>query len=460
VQYARTPFVLDHKALALGRASDVLAVDPRAIGSTLALRASAPLSDWTPPSGTEAPARVALVEVLGPIAQRGDTLCGFYDGWDTIEGRVTRALAADDVDAVVLVIDSPGGDVAGMAESIGRMRSAVAESGKPCLAYADECATSAAYALATVATKIYMPASGLTGSIGTVSIHVDESQHMADHGYKATIVRSGDRKFEGNSLEPISPEALNAKQVGVDRAANAFASLVATARGGDAGKYLALQGRVLLAPEALAAGLVDGIVGRDEVIQRAAAAVGDKRMNEQAKKAPTNIAAAIDPNEISALEVGRVAMALTGAADAEGAIKALRGWQVDAAKATALEADRLKAEQEAEAKERVDLVKGMVARGAVGPAKAWIVGEKGPTVGAVAEPWASMKIKHLRAAAGAFEEPTERRETKPSATDAATPTAAQIERAKQLGVKPESLAAAERELAAANIKSSVAALGG
>lgn len=451
--FARTPFVLDAKALALGRASDVLALDPRALGASLTLRASAPDSDWTP-SGAEASTRVALVEVLGPIAQRGDTLCGFYDGYDTIEARFTRALAADDTDAVVLVIDSPGGDVAGMAESIGRMRQAVADSGKPCIAYVDECATSAAYALATVADEIYMPTSGITGSIGTVSIHAENSEQLADNGIAVTIVRSGERKFEGSSLEPLTPEAKNAKQIMVDRAAFQFASLVAEARDGDANKYLALQGRVLLAPEALANGLVDGIKGRDEVIQLAAKAA-EKRSMSIVKQTPKNaaetFAAALEvsQSDVSALEVGRVAMALTGASDSEGAIKEIRAWQADAAKARVVEADRAKAQDEAEAKERVDLVRGMVARGVIGPAKAWIMGDEGPKVGAVAEPWASMKIKHLRAAAGALEEPQARRVSTPKSTGVDALADDQATKASAFGVKPESLAAAAKEMAAA-----------
>lgn len=445
MHFARTTFTLDAKAIAAARGVGVLALDPRAYNSTLSLRASAPLADWSTPANDtsgDTRSRTALVEVLGPIAQRGDTLCGFYDGWDTIEGRVCRAIESDENDAVVLVIDSPGGSAAGMAESVRRMRAAVEASGKPCFAYADEQATSAAYALATVATKIYMPESGCTGSIGAVIIHAEESAALAESGIAVNVIRSGSRKFEGSSIEPLSSEARASMQANVDAVAMQFASLVADARGGDADRWLALEGRAVRADEAQAKGLVDGVMGLDGVIDLAAAAAEKQAMGAEKK----------DAGALSAeIEIGRVALALTGASDAEGAVKTLRAWQSAAARTDVLEAEQAKRDAaaaadvvKAEEAERVELVRGLVARGALTPAKAWKSDDKGPSAeNGVAEIWASMKLKTLRATAGAIDAPPGAKAAKPDVERDAT-TREMQERAEAYGVSPASLAAADR----------------
>ena len=458
MKFARTTFTLDAKALSAARASDVLAIDPRSFGSTLALRAAAPSSDWLPVGGAAAPIpRVGMVEVFGPIAHRGsDDLCGFVDGYDTIERRFTRALADDELDAVVLVIDSPGGDVAGMAEAVGRMRAAAAASGKPVYAFADEQACSAAYAIATVAEKIFMPPSGVTGSIGTACIHADQSAALESEGVKVTIVRSGDRKMEGGPLEPLTPEARNAYQAKVNAAATQFASIVAEARGGNAARWLALEGRSVLAPEALELGLVDGVKSLDDVIDLAAAAAlerNDMKTEQQAK--------GMTAEDATALEVGKVAVALTGAATSEAAIKQIRGWQSGAARAEVYDAERAQREatekaaaEKAENGERVELVRGMVARGVLPPAKAWLPSEEhGPRAeNGVAEPWASMKMKTLRATAGAVEGPVGSSIIKPDPSRVAQLSGsgsrgddddkAAAARAKAAGVSEASLAAA------------------
>lgn len=431
----RRAFVLDSKALALGRASDVLAIDPKAIGATLALSSAAPEGFGS--SELIEGARIACVEVLGPIAQRGDTLCGFFDGYDTIAARLGAALEDPSVDAVVMVIDSPGGDAAGMVEGVRRMRAAVEASGKPVLAYADELAASAAYALATVADDIYIPASGQVGSIGMVMVHVDESAALDMAGVKPTIIRSGPQKYTGSALEPLSAEAQARMKGRVDTMAEQFAALVAGRRGKTPAAWLALEGAVFGGAAAVNAGLADGVASRDQVMAKAARLAGGNKMATIDGKGAS-------PQDVAALEVGRAAMALTGAERSEDALRTLRGWQADAGKAKALEAERAASVAAAEKVERVELVRSMVARGALLPPKAWLPGEKGHAAeNGVAEPWASMPIESLRAVAPALEEQPARKAATPAPMKSANAVTPEIEaKARQNGIKPESLVAA------------------
>lgn len=276
-------FVLDSRALARARASQILAIDPRALGQVHALSISAA------GSRVEKAGSVAVIDISGPLSQRAmEHMCGISDGYDSIESRYAAALEDESVTAVVLRIDSPGGDAAGLLESVRRMSEARDKARKPTYAYANELAASAAYALATVANAgIYLPASGAVGSVGTVAVHVDESQALADDGLKVTVFRSGKRKMEGSSIEPLSEEASAAMQAMVDTHAAMFAGVVADARGMKRSDVLALEGAVFMGAEAVKAGLANKVLGFDAVMRLAERggreAAKEKRMKSIAK---------------------------------------------------------------------------------------------------------------------------------------------------------------------------------
>ena len=114
----RRPFRLDATTLAMARASAVLALEPSAIGALFSLQASEPAMSRDERG-------VAVVSIMGPLSQRADEYdCGFGDGYDKITARVQRACDDASTRALVLRIDSPGGDVAGLQEAVRQMRAA------------------------------------------------------------------------------------------------------------------------------------------------------------------------------------------------------------------------------------------------------------------------------------------------------------------------------------------------
>jgi ClpP class serine protease len=129
-----------------------LAVDPQAFGFM-----------FCEPAEDEAElldGGIAVVRVCGPLEHHA----GWWgESYEAIEERLSAVLESGDVSAVVLRIDSPGGEVAGMAEMVRRMRSLKSAMGKTVVAYVDETAASAGYALATIADAIYAPPSGTVG---------------------------------------------------------------------------------------------------------------------------------------------------------------------------------------------------------------------------------------------------------------------------------------------------------
>ena len=205
---------------------------------------------------------VAILTIEGSLVTRGswiDAESGLMS-YQSIQARVQRARNSAAVRAVVLDVDSPGGEVAGAFETASMI--AGLSAAKPTLAIVGGMAASAGYLLASQARQIVAGEdSEGAGSIGAVVLHVDETRALENEGVKVTIIRSGARKFAGNSAEPL-PEWMSAKlKERVDRMAAKFAEAVAAGRSDriTAEQALATEGEHFYAAEALDLGLIDAV---------------------------------------------------------------------------------------------------------------------------------------------------------------------------------------------------------
>lgn len=150
---------------------------------------------------------VATISVRGELVNRGSWLDS-YSGLTSYErlADALRAAAADPaVQAIVLDMDSPGGEAAGAMEAASVVR-AVSEA-KPVVAFVNSTAASAAYAIAAGAKEIVVTPSAMIGSIGVVWLHMDHSEMMKAAGVKPTLLHAGAFKVDGNPLAPLDPAA-------------------------------------------------------------------------------------------------------------------------------------------------------------------------------------------------------------------------------------------------------------
>lgn len=213
---------------------------------------------------------VAIVGIEGPLAQRAWACwCFEGDGYDAIEQRVRAALAEPAARAVVLRIDSPGGEVAGCFEAVRAIRAAATAAGKPLVAFADEFAASAAYALACAASEIFVPDSGAAGSVGVITIVGDRVAQNEARGLNLRVVRSGPQKAAPHPDEPLTEDAVARVQRDIDALAQIFAAEVAAVRPLDATEVLALEGAVFLGHEAVRIGLADAVGNLRAAVLRA-----------------------------------------------------------------------------------------------------------------------------------------------------------------------------------------------
>lgn len=204
---------------------------------------------------------VAVMGIDGVLFQRAFSMCGFElaAGYDTILQRAAAAFADMTVEAVLLRIDSPGGDVAGMLEAATLLRALADDSGVPLIAYADEMAASAAYALAAAADKIYVPRSGLVGSIGVISTAVNVSGALEASGQRAIVAASPKGKALNHPLLPPQDAGVARMQARVEAAAQLFAEHVAGRRGLTIDQIMALDAGVFMGAAAVEKGLADGV---------------------------------------------------------------------------------------------------------------------------------------------------------------------------------------------------------
>lgn len=134
---------------------------------------------------------VAHLPVDGPMVFGGGMWAWLFGMCDTERLSESLHAAADDdsIGTVLLDIDSPGGDVAGMADLVAAC-DAVKAAGKKLVAVAHDAAFSAAYWLASQADELYLTETAVVGSIGAFTVLYDSSEAYAEMGVRPVLVAS------------------------------------------------------------------------------------------------------------------------------------------------------------------------------------------------------------------------------------------------------------------------------
>lgn len=264
----------------LGLITDIL--DFRAAGGVLSsdeIQARLAAADNGPRNGQAVTGGVAVIPVYGLISQRtslmsdlsGATSC------DALRSSLREAIADPEVKAIVLDVDSPGGDVAGLPELAADIRELRGQT-KPIVAVADTLMASAAYWLSSQCDEVVASPSALVGSVGIVGMHEDVSGAEAKAGVKTTLISSGPYKTEGNPYEPLTEDARATLQGQCDGFYAMFLADVARGRGVSGDKVAADYGggRVLMAADAARAGMVDRIDTLEGTVRRLSRGGGTK----------------------------------------------------------------------------------------------------------------------------------------------------------------------------------------
>jgi signal peptide peptidase SppA len=211
---------------------------------------------------------IPLKGILMPNASFLAMLLGLGSGLKSFRRNVKEAVGDDEIGAIVIDIDSPGGLVDQIPEAAAELRAAREQ--KPVIAVANTLAASAAYWLAAQADEVVITPSGEIGSIGVYTEHRDISVALENAGINPTLISAGKYKVETNPYEPLTDSAAEAMQEGVDYFYGLFVSDVAKGRDDtvNAVKNGYGEGRVLNAKRAVGEKLADRIDTLDATIAR------------------------------------------------------------------------------------------------------------------------------------------------------------------------------------------------
>jgi signal peptide peptidase SppA len=227
--------------------------------------------------------KVGVVAVHGPITQRYSVATEKTGGVSCEEVSAALDVLSSDpaVKAVILHVDSPGGESYGVEELADKLYDL--RDKKPCYAIADSMACSAAYWIASACSTFCCTPGGDVGSVGVYAVHLDQSAALEQEGMKVTLVHAGKYKTEGNPFEALDKEGAAYMQSMVDATYARFCKGLARNRGcslDDVRKNFG-QGRVVNAADALKCKMIDKVCTFEELLGKltsgGGSAVGGQR---------------------------------------------------------------------------------------------------------------------------------------------------------------------------------------
>lgn len=214
-------------------------------------------------AGYEIVAGVAIIQVYGTLVQKLGCLRPYsgMTGYDGIRQNFLMALSDPDVKAIMLDIDSPGGEVSGCFDLVDAIYRARGK--KPIWSILNESAYSAAYAIASAADRIVVPRTGAVGSVGVIWMHIDWSKALAGAGFKVTFITYGEAKADGHPEIPLSDEALARFQADINTMGELFVTTVARNRNISDKAVRDTQAVTYLGAAGVSQGLADDVMAPD-----------------------------------------------------------------------------------------------------------------------------------------------------------------------------------------------------
>ncbi len=218
-------------------------------------------------AGPKMVGNVAVIEVEGSLVNKGSWV-GKTSGMTSYEGlniQIADCLVRDDIKAAVFEFDSFGGEVDGCFACAEELFALSQE--KPTIAILTDHACSAAYLLAAACRQIVIPATGYTGSIGVITMHVDASGWAKNQGLAVTILRAGEKKARPGMFEAMSEEEYSEAVSDLEAMRRLFAETVSRYRGSrlSVEAALATQADTFRGQAAVDLGLADA-VGRPKQV--------------------------------------------------------------------------------------------------------------------------------------------------------------------------------------------------
>ena len=212
--------------------------------------------------------RIGVLALSGPIFPKANLMTELSGATDLAQfrGEFNTLIEDDSVAGVLIDIDSPGGMADHVEETAMEIREA--RKIKPVYAIANTAMHSAAYYIGSQATKLFATPSGQLGSVGTYTIHEDDTELRDKVGVKKTVIKAG--RFKALHEEPLTAEGKAHIQDYVNDVNDAFVRNVALGRGvsEDFVRERFGEGGISSPQKALENKMIDGVQTIEQVIDK------------------------------------------------------------------------------------------------------------------------------------------------------------------------------------------------
>lgn len=224
---------------------------------------------------------IACIEMVGAMAKSA----GKYASVGTVRVRqgLRAAVADPECCAILMCADSPGGTVAGTQALADDVR--MADMQKPVYGHCEDLCASAAYWTLSQTRRLSANQSALVGSLGTYAVVYDSSEQAKMDGVKVHVLSTGPQKGAFVEGAEVKPEQLAEAQRTVDALNGLFKSGVMNGRkmSQESADKL-FDGRVHIASQARALGLIDAVQSFDVTLAQIASECAPKRDGDANKR--------------------------------------------------------------------------------------------------------------------------------------------------------------------------------
>jgi signal peptide peptidase SppA len=210
---------------------------------------------------------IGVVAIEGPILRKPDLFARIFFGATSSEeigDAIREAAGREDIKAVFLNIDSPGGTVAGTPELANAV--AALDKKKPVYAFSSGLMCSAAYWVASQARAIYATPSAQVGSIGVVQAVIDNSAALDKAGIKVEVFSVGKYKAMGAPGTPLTDDQRELISSNLAEIAGEFHAAVLAK--GRAIPAEAMEGQTFSGKQAQRHNLAGMVTGRADAMHR------------------------------------------------------------------------------------------------------------------------------------------------------------------------------------------------
>ena len=224
--------------------------------------------------------KIAMLEISGMISsgERSSSPLGIPRPSLVARSQEVLNIASEDDDVIALLVrvNSPGGTVSASETLYHEILRWKADTGKPVIAWFEGIAASGGYYVAMAADEVIAHPTAITGSIGVVMSGVNVSGLMERFGVEDQSFTSGDFKDSGSPFREMRPEERAHFQAMVDDLHARFQEVVTEGRPELEPAVVAklADGRVYTARQAMELGLIDRIAHLDEAVEAIEKRVG------------------------------------------------------------------------------------------------------------------------------------------------------------------------------------------